>query len=182
MAGIPAMSRIKLIAIIAIVVVVIILLGTILTYNSIIAKQQDTKRTWGNIEAAYQMRVDKIPQVQAAVNFSTTYEQNLLTNITELRTKWLSEVGTDVNANVNTTQQLDSKINALLLVINENYPSLLSVGVIQDFISIIDETENVILAQRVFYNDAVAAYNSAILGFPGNMFGFSEARYYQQGQ
>ena len=45
MAGIPAMSRVKLIAIIAIVVVVIILLGTILTYNSIIAKQQDTKRT-----------------------------------------------------------------------------------------------------------------------------------------
>lgn len=183
MAKLPAMSnRVKIIAIVAIIVVVLLLLGTILTYNSIVAKQQEVKRTWGNIEAAYQMRLDKIPQIQAAVNFSTAYEQNLLTNITELRTKWLSEVGTDVNANVNTTQQLDSKISALLLAINENYPSLLSIGVIQDFISVIDETENVILAQRVFYNDAVAAYNSAILGFPGSLFGFSEAKYYQQGQ
>jgi len=40
----------------------------------------------------------------------------------------------------------------------------------------------VILAQRVFYNDAVAAFNSATLGFPGNLFGFTEAKYYQRGQ
>jgi LemA protein len=176
------LTKMRIIAIAAVVILLLVVLSMVLTYNSLVAKQQDVKRTWGNIEAAYQMRIDKIPQVQAAVNFSTTYEQNLLQNITELRTKWLSEVGTDVNANVNTTQQLDTNINALLLAINENYPSLKSVAVIQDFISIIDETENVILAQRVFYNDSVADYNSATLGFPGNLFGFTEAKYYQRGQ
>lgn len=176
------LSKQKIIIIIAVIVVALILLGTILTYNSIIAKQQEVKRTWGNIQAAYQMRIDKIPAVAAAVNFSTNYEQNLLENITELRTQWLAEVGTDVNANVNTTQQLDTNINALVVAINENYPTLLSVQVIMDFISIIDETENTILAQRVFFNDAVASYNSAILGFPGNLFGFQEADYYQAGQ
>jgi LemA protein len=176
------LTRMRIIAIASIIIILLVALSAILTYNSLVAKQQDVKRTWGNIEAAYQMRIDKIPQVQAAVNFSTAYEQNLLQNITRLRTEWLSEVGKDVNANVNTTQQLDTNINALLLAINENYPTLLSVGVISDFISIIDETENVILAQRVFYNDAVAAYNSSRLGFPGNLFGFSEAEYYQQGQ
>jgi LemA protein len=176
------LTRMRIIAIACVVILLIVVLSMILTYNSLVAKQQDVKRTWGNIEAAYQMRIDKIPQVQAAVNFSTAYEQNLLQNITSLRTEWLSEVGTDVNANVNTTQQLDTNINALLLAINENYPTLLSVAVIQDFISIIDETENVILAQRVFYNDAVATFNSATLGFPGSLFGFTEAKYYQQGQ
>ena len=172
----------RIFAIVAVVILVVVALAAVLTYNSIIGKQQDVKRTWGNIEAAYQMRLDKIPAVSAAVNFSTSYEQNLLKNITDLRTRWLSEVGTDVNANVNTTQQLDTNINALLIAINENYPELLSVVVIQEFISIIDETENIILAQRVFYNDAVAAYNSATLKFPGNLFGFDEMDYYQQGQ
>lgn len=176
------LTRNRILAIIAVIILIVVLLAAVLTYNSIIGKQQDVKRTWGNIEASYQMRIDKIPAVSAAVNFSTSYEMNLLQNITDLRTKWLSEVGTDVDANVNTTQQLDTNINALLVAITENYPELLSVGVIQDFISIIDETENVILAQRVFYNDAVASYNSAILKFPGNLFGFSEASYYQQGQ
>jgi LemA protein len=176
------LTKMRIIAIASVVILLLVVLSMVLTYNSLVAKQQDVKKTWGNIEAAYQMRIDKIPQVRAAVNFSAAYEQNLLKNITELRTKWLSEVGTDVNANVNTTQQLDTNINALVLAINENYPDLKSVAVIQDFISIIDETENVILAHRVFYNDAVASYNSATLGFPGNLFGFTEAAYYHQGQ
>jgi LemA protein len=174
------LTRNKLFALVAVVILIIVALAAVLTYNSIIGKQQDVKRTWGNIEAAYQMRIDKIPAVAAAVNFSTSYEQNLLQNITDLRTQWLSDLGT--NENVNTTQGLDANINALLVAINENYPELKSIAVIQEFISIIDETENIILAQRVFYNDAVAAYNSAILKFPGNLFGFDEATYYQQGQ
>jgi len=176
------LTKSRLLALVAVIVLIVVLLAMVLTYNSIIGKQQDVRRTWGNIEAAYQMRMDKIPAVSAAVNFSTSYEQNLLQNITELRTKWLGEVGTDVNANVNTTQHLDTNISALLIAIYENYPELLSVGVIQDFISIIDETENIILAQRVFYNDAVASFNSAVNKFPGLLFGFSEADYYSQGQ
>jgi LemA protein len=71
------------------------------------------------------------------------------------------------------------------MAMNENYPSLKSIQVVSDFIAIVDETENVILAQRVFYDDAVASYNSAIKGFPGNvfagMFGFVEAKYYERG-
>ena len=170
-----------IIGIVAIIAIVVILLGAVLTYNSLISKQQDVKRTWGNIEASYQLRIDKIPLVLSAVNSSMTFEKSLLENITNLRTQWLSEVGKDVNENVNTTQQLDSSINALLVAINENYPALQSIQVVQEFISIVDETENMILAQRVFYNDAVASYNSAVHGFPGLLFGFEDASYYERG-
>ncbi len=176
------LTRMRLIAIAAVVVLIVVALVTITTYNSIVSKQQNVKKTWGNIEAAYQMRMDKIPAVSAAVNFSTSYESNLLTNITALRTQWLNEVGGNVNANVNTTQALDRNLTLFVVAITENYPQLQSVSAIQDLISIIDETENIILAQRVFYNDAVASYNSGIVTFPGNLFGFSQADYYQQGQ
>ena len=175
-------SRKLIIGIIAVIAIVVILLATVLTYNSLVSKQQDVKKTWGNIEAAYQLRIDKIPQVLSAVNSSMTFERGLLENITLLRTQWLSEIGKDLNANVNTTEQLDTSINALLLAINENYPTLQSVQVVQDFVAIVDETENIILAQRVFYNDAVASFNSAANGFPGMLFGFGDASYYQRGQ
>ncbi|MDD1767047.1 MAG: LemA family protein [Methanomassiliicoccales archaeon] len=180
------LSTLKIVAIVAVIVLIVVAFGSILTYNSIVSKEQDVKKSWGNIEAAYQMRVDKIPAVLSAVNATMTFERSLLENITNLRTQWLNEVGKDVAANVNTTEQLDSKINALLLAINENYPDLKSVQVVDEFIAIVDETENVILAQRVFYNDAVASYNSAVKGFPGNifadMFDFEEAPYYERGQ
>jgi LemA protein len=172
----------RIIAIVAVVAILLITLGMILTYNSLVSKEQDVKRTWGNIEAAYQMRIDKIPLVLSAVNSSMTFERSLLENITLLRTQWLNDVGKNIGANVNTTEQLDTKINALLVAINENYPDLKSVQAVQDFISIVDETENIILAQRVYYNDAVGSYNSAIKGFPGNLFGFSEETYYNRGQ
>src|SRR5512137_2614079 len=171
-----------IIGIVAVIAILVIVLGTILTYNSLVSKQQDVRKQWGNIEAAYQMRIDKIPQVLSAVNSSMTFERGLLENITQLRTQWLSEIGTDLNANVNTTQQLDTSINALLLAITENYPTLQSIQVVQDFVAIVDETENIILAQRVFYNDAVASFNSAANGFPGMLFGFGDASYYQRGQ
>jgi len=182
MATLSSMNKRQIMLIVSIAAILIVVLATILTYNSLVRKEQGVERTWGNIEAAYQMRIDKIPLVLSAVNSSMTFEKSLLENITLLRTQWLSEVGKDVAANVNTTQQLDSKISALLLAINENYPTLRSIQVVQDFIAIVDETENIILAQRVFYNDSVASYNSAVRGFPGNLFGFSEAQYYQRGQ
>jgi len=182
MAALSSMNKRQIMLIVSIAAILIVVLATILTYNSLVRKEQGVERTWGNIEAAYQMRIDKIPLVLSAVNSSMTFEKSLLENITLLRTQWLSEVGKDVAANVNTTQQLDSKISALLLAINENYPTLRSIQVVQDFIAIVDETENIILAQRVFYNDSVASYNSAVRGFPGNLFGFSEAQYYQRGQ
>lgn len=163
------MNKRQIMLIVSIVAILIVVLATILTYNSLVRKEQSVERTWDNIEAAYQMRIDKIPLVLSAVNSSMTFERSLLENITLLRTQWLSEVGKDVAANVNTTQQLDSKINALLHAINENYPILKSIQVVQDFIAIVDETENIILAQRVFYNDSVASYNSAVRGFPAGV-------------
>jgi LemA protein len=176
------LTRMKIIAIVSIVIVLLVILGTILTYNSLIAKQQDVKRTWGNVEAAYTNKINQIPALSSVVNSSMAFEKNLLTNITELRTKWLSEKGNDTNANVNTTEQINTKIDALMISINENYPSLYNGAIIQSFMSSISETNNIILAQMVFYNDAVAAYNSGVLGFPGSLFGFSEADYYHQGQ
>ncbi|MBM3299726.1 MAG: LemA family protein [Deltaproteobacteria bacterium] len=169
-----------------VMIFLLVLLGLVLTYNSMVSKDQAVKEGWSNIQVQYQRRIDLIPQVISAVNSSMTFERDLLENITVLRTQWLDSISGNIPVNVNTTQQLDARINALLIAINENYPELKSVEVVRDFITVVEGTENRIAAERIFYNDAVRSYNTAINSFPGNlvagMFGFEDAPYYELGQ
>jgi LemA protein len=81
------LSKLKIIAIAVVVIFVLVLLGSVLTYNAIVSRDQDAKKTWGNIEAACQMRMDNIPAVLNAVNSSMIFEKSLLEKITFLRTQ-----------------------------------------------------------------------------------------------
>ncbi|HUT27738.1 MAG TPA: LemA family protein [Methanomassiliicoccales archaeon] len=169
--------------IIAAVAVLIVVMMIILAYNDMIAKEQEVENGWGNIEARYQRRIELIPAVSAAANASLLFEQNLLTNITNARTNWLNSRG-DPAANVNATEELDR--NMLLFVATyENYPVLQSIEVMRDFIAELSSTQGMIDAARIFYNDAVREYNTAIRSFPNVLFagafGFQEAVYYSQG-
>lgn len=173
-------------AIIVIVILVsVVLVMVVFSYNGMVDKEQDVKGTWSNVVVQYQRRIDLIPTVLAAVNSSMTFEQGLLENITQLRTQWLDSIG-EINQQVNATQQLDSRIGALLIAIQENYPQLESIEVVKDFIVEVEGTENRIASARIYYNDAVNDYNSFIKRFPNNIFsgtfGFEEASYYTQGQ
>ncbi len=157
-----------------------------LTYNSLVSKDQAVQSSWSDITVEYQRRIDLIPQVMAAVNVSMGFEQSLLTNITNLRTEWLSSLVNSTQENINITSQLDAELNEFLLVATgETYPDVQSIEVVQDFITVMEGTENRIAAHRIFYNDAVEGYNTAVNSFPGNivagMFGFEDAAYYQQG-
>jgi len=113
------------------------------------------------------------------------FEQGLLANITELRTQWLNTLANgSVNEQVNFSQQFSTQVG-LFLSIAENNPYIQSVSVIQDNIVILEGTQNRIAAARIFYNDAVNDYNTAVHSFPSNIiagsFGFHEAEYFQQG-
>ncbi len=168
--------------IVAAVAVLIVVMMVILAYNDIVTKEQGVENTWGNIEARYQRRIELIPAVSAAMNLSIEFQANLLTNITEARTKWLSSIG-NVPAQVNATEVLDRNL-AILVATYENYPQL-DLSVIQSFVAELSTTQGMIDAARIFYNDAVREYNTAIRSFPNVLFagtfGFEKAVYYSQG-
>lgn len=176
------LSKGMIAAIVAIVAVVIVLMMVALAYNGMVSKQQGVENAWGNIEARYQRRIELIPQVQSAMNLSIEFQANLFQNITEARTKWLGSIG-NVPAQLNATEVLDRNL-AILVATYENYPQL-DLGVIQAFVAELSSTQGMIDAARIFYNDAVREYNTAIKKFPNvmfaGMFGFEEAVYYSQG-
>ena len=104
------------------------------------------------------------------------FEQGLLENITSLRTQWLNTMADrSVNEQVNFSTEFMVQMGAFMSVV-ESYPAIQSTDTIRDIIVSLEGTQNRIAAARIFYNDAVNDYNTAILSFPNNMiagtFGF----------
>ncbi|MDW5561762.1 MAG: LemA family protein [Methanomassiliicoccus sp.] len=181
-----AISKKLIVGIAALVVVAALLLTVVLPYNSLVSKQQNVKNKWSAIEVQVQRQVDLIPQVLAQENVSMQFEEGLLTNLTALRTQWLNTLANGtVDAQVNFTSQFSTQVGSFLSVAESN-PYIQSIDVVKDVITELEGTQNRIAAARIFYNDAVAEYNTAVLSFPSNLiagsFGFQEASYFESGQ
>jgi LemA protein len=175
-----------IVGIVALAVIVVLLLTIVLSYNSLVSKDQNVNNKWSNIEVEIQRQVDLIPQLMQQENVSMYFEQGLLENITSLRTQWLNTMADrSVNEQVNFSTEFMVQMGAFMSVV-ESSPAIQSTDTIRDIIVELEGTQNRIAAARIFYNDAVNEYNTAMLSFPNNMiagtFGFEEASYFQQGQ
>lgn len=175
-----------IVGIVALAVIVVLLLTVVLSYNSLVSKEQNVSNKWSNIEVEIQRQVELVPQLLQQENVSMYFEQGLLENITSLRTQWLNTMADrSVNEQVNFSTEFMVQMGAFMSVV-ESYPAIQSTDTIRDIIVSLEGTQNRIAAARIFYNDAVNEYNTAMLSFPNNMiagtFGFEEASYFQQGQ
>ncbi len=168
--------------IIGAVVVVLLLAGlmAVLTYNKLVALNQDVDNSWANVQTQYQRRADLIPNLVETVKGYASFEAGVLENITAARSAWANAKSpTDQIA---AASGLDSAISRLL-VVSENYPDLKAN---QNFLGLQDElanTENKLAVERQRYNDKVRAFNTAIKTFPevtfAGLFGFEERPYFE---
>src|SRR3989338_5595297 len=130
----------KTIAIIVLALIILIPLFLIWgTYNSLVSKDQGVESQWANVETQYQRRIDLIPNLVNSVKGYMNFEQDLLTNITQLRSSWTQSA--TVNDKIQYQTQLDSAISRLLLVY-ENYPELKSDKVVVQLMDELAGTEN----------------------------------------
>ena len=163
-----------------IVVVAVIALWIVGSYNSFITMSQSIDNQWAQVETQYQRRIDLIPNLVNTAKGYMQFEQSLLTEITTLRSQWMST--TDVNDQVNIGNALDSALGRLIAVY-ENYPQLQSIQAVSSLMDELAGTENRIAVERKRYNDQVRQYNTAVLVFPSNilasMFGFKQRPYFE---
>ena len=168
-----------LIAFIFILVLIgIVLVSLISVYNSLVGKDTTVQKDWGNIQSAYQRRLDLIPNLVATVKGSADFEKSTQTQIAALRSGVTNAKTPDDMKTVDTgLSTLASSINVQL----EAYPQLTST---QNFRALQDElagTENRIKFERDNYNVAVQDYQSATRVFPNNLlsgvFGFYTDKY-----
>lgn len=162
------------------VVIVIVILGIwfFSSYNGLVKREIAVDKAWSDIEVQYQRRFDLIPNLVNTVKGYAGFEERVITEVTEARSRWQGAVSTgDTNSAVAAAGQFEGALGRLIAVA-ENYPDLKAS---QTYLSLMDElagTENRVAVARTRYNEAGADYNYAIRRIPtsivAGMFGFEK--------
>lgn len=142
--------------------------------NTIPTKEEFAKKSWADVQAAYQRRADLIPNLVSTVKGYAAQEKSVLVEVTEARAK-ATAVHVDAAALSNPAefqkfQQAQNNLSGVLgrlMVIQERYPELKSDQNFMALQSQLEGTENRINIARRDYNDAAASYNLTLHTFPG---------------
>jgi LemA protein len=141
--------------------------------NSVPTAEETVNARWGDVEAQYQRRADLIPNLVATVKAAAGSETQILTQVTEARSRATSvNVTTDDLSDPETFRKFEEGQNQLtqalgqLRTVVENYPQLQSQQGFKDLNVDLAGTENRISTARMRYNEAVQQYNTTIRTFP----------------
>jgi len=158
-------------------------------YNGLVRSEEDVKRTWGDVETAYQRRSELIPNLVKTVQGAAEFEKSTLEAVMAARAKATqttidpSNITPEKLAEFQQAQSGVSSALSRLLVTVEKYPDLKTN---QNFLKLQDElasTENQILTARTRFNEVVTPYNNKVRTFPtvitAKLFGFAEKPYFK---
>jgi LemA protein len=165
---------------IVLLIIFIPIIWYVATYNNLITKSNDVDAKWQQVEVQYQRRMDLIPNLVNTVKGYASFEQNVITDVTEARSRW--ESASTPEDKISAAGNFESALGRLIAVV-ENYPDLKAS---QNFLALQDElanTENKIAVERQRYNEAVRDYNIAINSIPTNIvaqeMGLSKKPYFE---
>ncbi len=171
------------------IIVGVLVLWGIGKYNGIVGKDQEVKKTWGDVESDYQRRSDLIPNLVNTVKGYANFEQKTLTDVIQARASATQMKIDPTNLTPEKLEQFQQAQSGLssalgrLLVVTENYPDLKANQNFLDLQSQLEGTENRISVSRKRFNEAVQGFNTAIVGFPGNLIakigGFTEKGFFK---
>jgi len=103
-----------------------------LSYNSLVSKEEQVKTAWSQVESNLQRKLDLIPNLVKVVKRYASHEKELLSEITELRANagsMLSGGELPDSQNLKALQKMQKQLdNATLklFAVAENYPELKS--------------------------------------------------------
>jgi LemA protein len=146
-------------------------------YNGLVAKDENVKNKWANVQSDYQRRSDLIPNLVNTVKGAANFEQTTLTNVIEARAK-ATQVQINANdltpENLAKFQQAQAGLSGALgklLAVAEAYPDLKATQNFRDLQAQLEGTENRIKVSRNDFNASVQDYNQSVRSFPNNIFG-----------
>jgi LemA protein len=166
----------------------------LVSYNSLVAKEEQVFSAWAQVESTLQRRADLVPRLVESVSRFIQHERETLQGVTEARggssgdlaaaIEDLAKAGAasaDVLAKgdeaiVETQDMLERLADAqarmgrsirTLLATAEAYPDLRSSDQFLELQSQLEGTENRINVARLRFNDTAGVYNAAIRSVPG---------------
>ncbi len=164
-----------LIILIAVIGIILIsIFGFIRWANSVyddgINYQEETIKTWGDVESTYQRRADLIPNLVNTVKGYAEHEKETLKEVMQARAKATS-INIDASkldaAAIQKFQQAQQGISGALgklMMVSERYPDLKANQNFMELQAQLEGTENRINVARTNYNASIKAYNTHIRG------------------
>ena len=145
-------------------------------YNDIQSEDEAVKAAWSEVVNQYQRRADLVPNLVNTVKGFAAQEQQILTSVTEARSRVGSiqatpELVNNAEAFKRFQEAQASMSTALgrLIAVSENYPTLKSDQNFRDLQAQLEGTENRIAVARNRYIKSVQNYNTLIRQFPVNL-------------
>jgi LemA protein len=145
-------------------------------YNTLQVTDEQIKASWSEVVNQYQRRADLVPNLVNTVKGYAAQEKEVLTRVTEARSRVGSIQATpelinepEAFAKFQAAQGELSSALSRLLVVSENYPQLKSDANFRDLQSQLEGTENRIALARNQYIKAVQDYNVTVRSFPSNL-------------
>lgn len=164
---------------ISIIISFAILFWLIFIYNRFIRMRNIVREAWSGIDVQLKRRYDLIPNLVDAVKGYSSYEKELLQDITDLRSKSMQI--TSPGEKSQPESDLSGRLKTLLAVA-ENYPDLKASTSFLNLQQQLTEVENQIQYARRYYNGAVRDYNTMVQSFPPNIvasiFGFKQEEFF----
>ena len=155
---------------ILIIVAVTVTLLLYLLYARIIKNKNKVYEALAGIDVQLKNRSNLIPNILEIAKKFMEHEKELISSVTELRTKTDKDYDSNDSAAVKehmaVASALDAQMGQLMISV-EAYPDLKSDQAMQQAQLSYNEVETKIAAARRFYNSAVGQLNNSIEIFPG---------------
>ena len=159
------------------IVIAIILMIILKLYNNLIKARNRVKQAESGIDVYLNQRFDLIPNLVECVKGYSKHEQNIFTEITNLRATYIKQ-----QKDIKKAENLNNKMNQLIAVA-ENYPDLKASEQYLNLQRNLTKIESQLQAARRIYNAEVTSYNDQIATVPSNiiaqLFGFKEENLFE---
>ncbi len=149
-------------------ILTIVVLYFIVTYNSIIRTKNSVDNAFSAIDTVLQNRYDLIPNLVAVVKQYAAHESGVISQVTELRSKLMSNPGNSGKERFQEENMLQAGMKSLFAVA-ENYPDLKASNNFLELQSAWSEIEDRLQGARRAYNSAVKAIRDKQQMFPSNI-------------
>ncbi|WP_239326288.1 LemA family protein [Snodgrassella gandavensis] len=145
-------------------------------YNTMQSQDEAANAAWSEVLNQYQRRADLVPNLVNTVKGYAKHEQQVLTEVTNARSRVgslnMTSSDADDPAKMHQFSQAQGNLSSALsrlLVVSENYPDLKADQSFRDLQAQLEGTENRIALARNRYIQTVQVYNTTLRSFPNNI-------------
>lgn len=146
-------------------IILVVVVWYISANNKLVALKNNRENAFADIDVQLKQRHDLIPQLIATVKGYMDHEKEVLTRITEARTRAMGAKG--INDKINAENELGAAMGAFNIQV-EAYPDLKASTNFLQLQNEIADIENKLAAVRRFFNSATRELNTAIESIPTN--------------